>query len=150
MPNAAHAENSCPWLTEATASGLIGVESVGSFIPATGERPAVCTFTQKDHARARSLTIAVEIANDSHARMTALAQACGSNAGVLNAIGNEAVYCAADPHRGELGERAVGRVRDKVFTIVIDTKAKDEPVLSRDMLKSRIYTAAEQVAGNLF
>jgi hypothetical protein len=82
--------------------------------------------------------------------MTTVAQACGSNAEVLNAIGNEAVYCAADSRRGEIGERAVGRVRDQVFTIVLNTKAKQEPVLTRDALKARIYTAAEQVAGNLF
>lgn len=82
--------------------------------------------------------------------MTTMTQACGSSAGILNAIGNEAVYCAANPRRGELGERAVGRVRDQVFTIVLNTKANDEPVLTRDALKARIYTAAEQVAGNLF
>jgi hypothetical protein len=150
LPNTARAANNCPWLTEATASSLIGVDSVGAFNAATETQPAVCTFTQKDRSITRSLTITVEIAKDPHPRMTAVAQACGSNAAVLNAIGNEAVYCAADPRRGELGERAVGRVRDQVFTIVLNTKAKDEPVLTRDALKTRIYTAAEQVAGNLF
>jgi hypothetical protein len=149
LPNAARAANGCPWLTEATASSLIGVDSVGSFTAATEAQPAVCTFIQKDQG-SRSLTITVETAKDPHARMTTVAQACGSNAEVLNAIGNEAVYCAADSRRGEIGERAVGRVRDQVFTIVLNTKAKQEPVLTRDALKARIYTAAEQVAGNLF
>jgi len=44
----------------------------------------------------------------------------------------------------------VGRVRDQIFTITISTTLKNDPILTRDALKARIYTAAEQVAGNLF
>lgn len=73
-----------------------------------------------------------------------------AGAAPLNAIGNEAVYCAADLRRGELGERAIGRVRDQVFTIDMNSTLKDDPILTREALKTRIYTAAEQVAGNLF
>ena len=49
-----------------------------------------------------------------------------------------------------MGERLVGRVRDQVFTITISTTLKNDPILTRDEIKSRIYTAAEQVSGNLF
>ncbi|HEY6489225.1 MAG: hypothetical protein WCC26_08325 [Terracidiphilus sp.] len=150
LPCAAHAANNCPWLNEATASGLIGADATGDYTAAAGTQPAVCTFTQKDQGMARTLTITVEIAKDPHARMTEVAQACGAGAETLNAIGNEAVYCAADLRRGELGERAVGRVRDQVFTITLNSTMKDDPILTRDTLKTRIYTASEQVAGNLF
>jgi hypothetical protein len=37
-----------------------------------------------------------------------------------------------------------------VFTITIASSLKNDPQLTRDVLKSKIYTAAEQVAGNLF
>jgi hypothetical protein len=150
LPSAAHAANNCPWLTEATASGLIGAEAVGSFAAAAGAQPAVCTFTQKSEGMVRTLTVTVELSTEPHARMVSVAQACGGGAEPLNAIGNEAVYCAADLRRGELGERAVGRVRDQVFTIDLTSTMKEDPILTRDALKSRIYTAAEQVAGNLF
>ncbi|MGO9433587.1 MAG: hypothetical protein ACLPH3_08430 [Terracidiphilus sp.] len=150
VPSAARAANNCPWLTEATASGLIGAEAVGSYTAAAGTQPAVCTFTQKGEGMTRTLTITVELSKEPHARMTSMAQNCGVGAAPLNAIGNEAVYCAADLRHGELGERAVGRVRDQVFTIDLNSTLKDDPILTRDALKSRIYTAAEQVAGNLF
>lgn len=150
LPNLAHAANNCPWLTEATASGLIGAEAVGSYTAAAGTQPAVCAFTQKSEGMVRTLTITVELSTEPHARMASVFQACGDGAAPLNAIGNEAVYCAADLRRGQLGERAVGRVRNQVFTIDLNSTMKDDPILTRDALKSRIYTAAEQVAGNLF
>jgi hypothetical protein len=68
----------------------------------------------------------------------------------LRAIGNEALICAADEDKKRMGERVVGRVRDQVFTITISTSLKNDPVLTSDELRSRIYTAAEQVSGNLF
>jgi hypothetical protein len=68
----------------------------------------------------------------------------------LKAIGNEAMICAADDRKAGIGERVVGRVRDQVFTITIASTLKNDPALSRDVLKVRISSAAEQVAGNLF
>ncbi|MGA2051402.1 MAG: hypothetical protein ABSE96_13410 [Terracidiphilus sp.] len=150
LSSAAHAANDCPWLTEATASGLIGAEAVGSFTAPSGAQPAVCTFAQRSDGMTRTLTITVELTTDAHTRMSSIARACGAGAATLNAIGNEAVCCAADLRRGELGERAIGRVRNQVFTIDINSTLKDDPILTRDALKARIYTAAEQVAGNLF
>jgi len=148
--SSARAANNCPWLTEATASGLIGADAVGAYTTAAGAQPAVCTFTQKERGIVRTLTITVELSDSPHDRMISMAQTCGKGGDPLNAIGNEAVYCAADIRRGELGERAVGRVRNQVFTITLNSTMKDDPSLTRDALKSHIYTAAEQVAGNLF
>jgi len=148
-PAGAHAANNCAWLNEATAGGLLGGDAVGEVSEAAGQ-PTVCTFTEKDTGVVRTLRITVEIAADSHARMGEIAQGCGADAVPLTAIGNEALVCAADDRKAGLGERVVGRVRDQVFTITIASSLKNDPLLTRDVLKSKIYTAAEQVAGNLF
>jgi hypothetical protein len=148
-PACAHAANNCAWLNEATAGGLLGGDAVGEVSEAAGQ-PTVCTFTQMTAGIKRTLRVTVEIAADPHARMGEIAQGCGADAVPLTAIGNEALVCAADDRKGGLGERVVGRVRDQVFTITIASSLRNDPLLTRDVLKSRIYTAAEQVAGNLF
>ncbi|MGA2851743.1 MAG: hypothetical protein ABSE46_22290 [Terracidiphilus sp.] len=149
LPALSHATNNCPWLNEATAGGLLGGDAIGMKTGADGQ-PTVCTFTQQDTGVTRTLRITVEIASDPHARMSAVAQVCGADALPIKAIGNEALVCTADDRKGAVGERVVGRVRDQVFTITIASTLKADPILNRDALKARIYTAAEQVAGNLF
>jgi hypothetical protein len=150
LPDAVRAENKCPWLNEATASGLLGGNAVGAFAESSPNQPAVCTFTMQSPEVTRTLRISMESVSNPHTRLMAAEQICGTNAEVLEAIGNEAVFCAADEQKGHMGERAVGRVRDQVFTILINSSIKNDSVLTRDALRNRIYTAAEQVAGNLF
>lgn len=142
------ASSSCPWINEATSSGLLGGDAAGSFSAASGGRPAVCTFTRHEEGVTRTLNVTVEIASDPHARVVSVAGSCRADPAPLRAIGNEAVHCAT--RRSGPGERAVGRVRDQVFTITIESSRKDDPVLTPMDLKNRIYTAAEQVAGNLY
>jgi hypothetical protein len=146
----AQAANNCKWINEATSGGLLGGDAVGEITPEVPGQPIVCTFTQMTDGGKRSLRIEVEIAGDPHARMTAIAQSCGPDATPLKAIGNEALICAADDRKVGMGERIVGRVRDQVFTIIMTSTLKNDPILTRDILKTRIYTAAEQVSGNLF
>ena len=150
LPALCRAANHCAWINEATASGLLGGGAVGTVTEPAAEQPVVCTFTQQDEKGQRTLRVAVEIAADAHARLVAIAEICGSDAVPLRAIGNEALVCAADESKNEIGERIIGRVRNQVFTITIGTTLKDDPILTRDELKSRIHTAAEQVSGNLF
>src|ERR1700728_5038133 len=90
LSGVAHAANNCPWLTEATASGLIGADAGGSYTAAAGAQPAVCIFTQKSEGMARTLTIAVERAQDAHGRMTAIAQACADVTAARHERGKEA------------------------------------------------------------
>jgi hypothetical protein len=149
-PAVARAANNCPWINEATASGLLSGEAVGEVSGAPAGQPTVCTFTRTTGGVRRALRVTVEVVSDSHAHLTAIAQSCGANATALKAIGNEAFVCAPDAPNAGMGERVVGRVRDQVFTITIGSSRKNDPILTRDVLKSRIYTAAEQVAGNLF
>jgi hypothetical protein len=149
-PALCRAANDCAWINQATASGLLGGEAAVTVTEPAAEQPAVCTFTQQNEKGKRTLRVAVEIAMDAHARLGAIAEICGANAVPLKAIGNEALLCAADEDKNQIGERIIGRVRDQVFTITIGTTIKDDPILTRDELKSRVHVAAEQVSGNLF
>lgn len=146
----AGAENSCPWMNEATASGLLGGDATGSFTKTAAGQPAVCSFLQNGPDGQRLLQVSVEIANDPHARMSAATRVCGLDAAPMTSIGNEALECVAKNKRGGHSAWAIGRVRDQVFTIWLTTTHKGDPVLSLDALLTRIYTAAEEVAGNLF
>lgn len=137
-------------MNEATASGLLGDDAVGSYKAASSPgQPATCMFTQGAGAAVRTLVIEIETAPDAAARIKSKQKACSSDASTLQAIGNEAVVCAAD--RGSrLGELVEGRVRDQVFTIRISSSIKGDPVLTRESLMNKISSAAEQIAGNLF
>ena len=150
-PALAHAANNCAWINETTASGLLGGDSIGVLTePAAPGQPTICTFTQDQAGIKRTLRITVEIAADPQSRLAAVSQSCGTDAAPLKAIGNEATVCTADDRKSGPAERVVGRVRDQVFTITLSTSLKCDPILTREALKTRIYTAAEQVAGNLF
>lgn len=150
LPALTNAKTSCLWMNEATASGLLGGDSVGTFTEATAGQPAVCTFTQQGKGTLRTLRITVAVASDPLASLGALARVCGADAAPLKAIGNEALTCSTDEHKGGHGRWVIGRVRDQVFTIRLSSLLKDDPVLNPDTLMARAYTAAEQVSGNLF
>ena len=151
MPTLALAANNCPWMNEATASALLGGQSMGAYSPAGTNQPAVCTFTQSAADVTRTLKITVASAQeDPHARFIQSGSSCQSDAAPLKAIGNEAITCALNDGGKSHGARAVGRVRDQIFEILITTTRIDDPILTRDALKIRMNTAAEQTAGNLF
>jgi hypothetical protein len=150
LPAVSKAANNCPWINEATASGLLGGDAVGAFTSEAAGQPAVCTFTQRSAEVTRTLRITVELAADPHAQLNTIAQICGPDVTSVKAIGNEAMVCAADGRKGATGERIVGRVRDQVFTITIGTTLKSDPILNAYALKTNVLTAAEQVSGNLF
>jgi hypothetical protein len=145
----AQAANTCPWMNEATASGLLGGDAIGNYQASSAGQAAVCTFTEhRDHAT-RVLRIQVETRPDASVRLRSMEDACRSDGRPLQAIGNEALVCA-DDRGGRLGEQVLGRVRDQIFTIRVSSSLKNDPTLTRDALQRLISTAAEQVAGNLF
>jgi len=150
VPAVGNAANKCPWINEATASGLLGGAADGLYTPAATGQPAACTFTEASGEVKRTLRITVEVAADPHAQLNAISQSCGPDVVPVKAIGNEAMVCAADGRKGSTAERIVGRVRDQVFTILIGTTLKNDPILDRYTLKTNVLTAAEQVSGNLF
>ena len=145
------AANNCPWMNEATASGLLGGNAIGSYTASTSDQPAACTFTQSDPDVTRILRIKVVLAKDDpHAYLIKSEAACGPSPIPLKAIGNEAVACVVDQRNPGRGARAIGRVRDQVFEILMTTTRPDDPILKNDALRIRINTAAEQLSGNLF
>lgn len=146
----ARAANTCPWMNEATASGLLGAEATGSFTAAAAQQPASCVFTENSPGITRTLTITMEINQDWSGRMRDLLRECHDAPDAMRAIGNEAQTCVVMRPRGAHAELVVGRVRDQVFSIAIGTTVKNDPVLRPDELQNRIAVAAEQVAGNLF
>ena len=146
----ARAANNCPWLTEATAGGFLGGTAVGTFTDAAAGKPAVCSFEEKDPDGMRTLIITVEVNPDAKMKLDTMMHDCGASGQLLQAIGNAAAVCAIDPKRKTMCERVVGRVRDQIFTITIASTLKDDMVLNHDTMMTKIYTASEQVAGNLF
>lgn len=150
LPSLCHAANNCPWINETTASGLLGGDAIGSFSQPSPTEPAVCTFVQTTADGTRTLRIVVEQTPDFLARLESEYKSCGADPAPLTAIGNEARMCDADDRKKLLAERVVGRVRDQVFTITVSSSVKRDSTQSREVLKARIYTAAEQVTGNLF
>jgi hypothetical protein len=150
LPGICHAANNCPWINETTASGILGGDATGTFTEASPSQPAVCTFVQSEAGGTRTLRIAVEQTPDFLARLESEYKACGNDPAPLPAIGNEARICNADDSKKLLAERVVGRVRDQVFTITISSTFKRDSILTREALKVRVSTAAEQVSGNLF
>lgn len=150
-PAAMLAANNCPWMNEATASGLLGGDAVGAYSPGSTNQPAVCAFTQSAADVTRILKISIEVAQDDpHTHLMKAEAACRSTTSPLKAIGNEAVTCAVSEERGIRGARSIGRVRDQIFEIVITTTRTEDPILTAAALRIRINTAAEQVSGNLF
>jgi hypothetical protein len=144
------ANTGCPWLNVATASGVL--RSTDGETMATlsqGSREA-CTFIYHDTTASRELRITMEQVQDPSQAMTRYEAHCSGEASPLQAIGNEAVICAADTKGQANGEQVIGRVRDQVFAVTMTTSARKDPSMSRDALKEKTKNIAEQVAGALF
>jgi len=148
--NYCRAANNCPWINEATASGLLGGNAVGELTTADAGGMNYCEFIVQNTGYKRTLRVSVEVVQDAKARLETFARSCGIDAVPLKAIGNEALACAAIYQKSGQGERVIGRVRDQLFTIAMFTTLKNDPVLTRETLRVRINTAAELVAGILF
>jgi hypothetical protein len=146
----AHAEDRCPWMNEATASDLVGADVTGTFAGGPGESHS-CTFTERSGREERKLQITVEDTSKAHAEyLTSLKQLCHSEMQPLRGIGNEAVTCSILHRKIVTGERALGRVRNEVFMISLDTSVRNDPILTPAMLVMKIEAATEQVTGSLF
>jgi hypothetical protein len=150
LPAVAHAANNCPWINEATASGLMGGDAVGVYTDPAPAQSAVCTFVQSEAGITRILRITVMETAEFRSVFDTESKVCVTLGAPLIAIGNEAIVCSGDDRKKLYAERVVGRVRNQVFTITLSTSRKDDSILTRSELKARILTAAEQVSGNLF
>ena len=145
----AAAQANCPWISQATASGLLGGKTTPTIkLDATGQL-GTCTFTFHRPQQSIVLHIAVAPYPAAPSPLSQLATACTSSTSAVPAIGNEALACHSN-HPGSIGELMIGRVRDILFTLTLTSTAIQNAPLDRAALQSTLHAAAEQVTGNLF
>jgi hypothetical protein len=145
------AQKLCPWLNAATASGFLGGHATLT-VNMTGSSTGICIFQLQPADSGDRLTIAVVAAPAPLIRGQALSpfeSQCSSTATPLAAVGNEAAMCA-DNSPTSRGEQVIGRVRDSVFTVALNTSDPGKPGAGNDLLAKKVEAIAEQVAGILF
>jgi hypothetical protein len=149
-PALCQANVGCPWLNVATASGVLRSSENGTMATLSQGSKAACSFVYHDATASRELRITMELVQDPSQALTGYKARCSGIASPLQAIGNEAVTCAADTKGQANGEQVIGRVRNQVFTVTITTSVRNDPSMSRDELREKTRNIAEQVAGALF
>lgn len=124
------AEETCPFLKDATAAGILGGEVVSH------SDASSCLFTFKSS----QLVIKVQTVTLPYKPN------CRPNPTSIRGIGNEAVACSnAGSASVQKIEQVSGRVRNRAF--LIELLSNDIP---RDVLREKIRSVAEQVSGILF
>jgi hypothetical protein len=122
-----HAQERCPWLNVATASGFL--EGAASL---TVEKPTLaetdCIFRYQGAGSVEILQIDVKLRQ-----------------GVSKGIAPE-----QSTNKSERSEEVIGRVRDSVFIVRVSTSSKNDAAMPRAILEQRAKDTAEQVAGALF
>src|SRR5271170_2248001 len=104
LPAICEAKESCPWLNQATALGVLEVGTSSSPAATVEITATVCEFTYQDATGFRALRISVEQSKDPIQTLSLRKTECGSGASALRAIGNEAVMCLEGRKRGIDGE----------------------------------------------
>ncbi len=145
------AQNPCQWLNAATASGVLG-GSATMEVNNTGVGSGVCVFRFQDETQNNTLRISVikaERPENAGKEMMPYESKCTASGLPVKGVGNEAIMCASDSAKSN-GELVVGRVRDNIFTVVINAGAGDNPAAAKDDLEDKAQEIAKQVAGILF
>jgi hypothetical protein len=140
FPAISKAEITCPWLNEATASGILDYPA-SLKVQNTIDNGINCAFFSRKQSSIDNLQITVYEGKDSSMSLIHYQEHCSSSVRPLKAIGNEAELCSFG---GSGGERVVGRVRDRIFIISLRVD------VNRDLLQKKIENVAEQTAGALF
>jgi hypothetical protein len=151
LPGLCSAQSTCQWLNPATASGVLG-GSATMEVNNTGVSTGVCVFRFQDEAQNNTLRISIikaERPENAGKEMMPYESKCTSSGQPLKGVGNEAILCASDTGKWS-GELVVGRVRDNIFTVVINDATGDNPAATKDDLADKALEIAKQVAGILF
>lgn len=139
----------CPWMNQATASGLVGAPLGAPIL--SGASPSIaCTYRAQDKGDVTTLEISVIQMNDPATQYAPYRAKCRPPGVALTAIGNEAILCRADESSQTHAERVVGRVRDRAFIVTLSTNARSKPPFNRATIEDQAKAVAEQVAGFLF
>ena len=148
LPLLSHADEICPYLNSATASGVLGGPVTLALTRATNNKEdATCEYTRKDNALTYSMRIEVVTLADKQTNFAVYLAQCGRNPTSLRGIGNEAVVCALPKKDGQESEQVISRVRDRAFLVRISST---DPSAKHTSLRDQARNVAEQVAGNLF
>jgi hypothetical protein len=139
------AQGLCPWINTATVVDAPDptVSEVQSSVANDGD---TCVFHFRKADSVYSVQIAIHAAAGNGRDMAADEAQCKSDKVTLAHIGNEAILCSTGAH----AERAIGRVRDKIFVITIDAKGEHGSAGTAKPLRDMASLFAGQVAGNLF
>jgi hypothetical protein len=147
-PALCRAQAKCPWITEATARGILGGD-VKAAAKITERHDGACEFSRQQGSAQLQLRISVALMADIPRQFPAYLAQCAGSA-PLPAIGNEAVICRIDGKDGLYAERVVGRVRDQAFVITVSSSLQNDEALPAQMRHEKVCLAAEQVSGILF
>jgi hypothetical protein len=138
----------CPWLNEATASGVVGGPVTVSVTPKGDKGDADCLFVRRVNSSTISLRIDVETMSGPSLSLTAYTAPCNSPLAPVKAIGNEAFACSIPPSKKSgLSEQITSRVRERAFFVRLSS---NEPSADSDELRLKANKVAQQVAGFLF
>jgi hypothetical protein len=148
-PTANHAQAKCPWITLATAQGILGgPATLNAEVKDWGN--GVCQFSRQDGAAVYELRISVNVMADVAKQFPKHLSQCPAKSTPLTAIGNAAVMCTIQGKRHHYIDQVVGRVRDQAFVISITSNVSNDPSLAQEARREKLHLAAEQVAGILF
>lgn len=148
---ACHAQDACPWVNVATASGALGGPATGKVLR-SGDEIDECSFQLQKGSQIRSLRISVTAASDEQKaaeEFSAHQRQCASPAMPLKGIGNQAVLCDAGTRKSS-AERVIGQVRNNIIVITMDEGARLDPAPVNNPLAAKAQEIAEQVANALF
>jgi hypothetical protein len=148
FPSVCLGQTKCPWMSEATARGVLGGPlTLKANIHEHGD--GVCEFSRKEGAAIHELRISVELMTDIPKQFPNVRSQCPPNSTSLHAIGNEALMCSVE-EKGLHTEKVVGRVREQAFVVSVSSSVRDDPSMTLDMRREKVHLVAEGVAGMLF
>lgn len=130
------AEQICPWLNSATASGVLG----GS-VTTTVTQSTTCEFVRKG---AVTYTLRIEVTNT--ADFKSWLTQCGPKATAVRGIGKQAVACDLT-NDSQVSAQILSRVRDRAFLVRVTANKPSAPL---QPLRDQAHSVADQVSGNLF
>lgn len=148
---ACHAQDACPWVNTATASGALGGPAAAKVLRKDGKVDE-CVFQLQKESQISSLRIWVEAAADEQQaaqQFSAQERRCAAPAMPLKGIGNQAVLCDAGTRKSS-AERVIGQVRNQVFVVTIDHGARLDPSPVNNAIAEKAQEIAGEVADTLF
>ena len=149
IPAVCHAQAKCPWINEATASGILGGDvTLSATVSDRGE--GVCEFSRHHQDVVYQLHISVNIMSNIAKEFPTYIAQCPPKTNPLRAVGNEAVMCSIQGKGRTSAEMVVGRVRDQAFVVSISSSLQEDPSMTQEMRREKANRVAEQVAGILF